>query len=89
MRRIAELEEVTVQTPPVTFKVPGYGGRLQMSQPKPWYSPPFYTKRNASGYKMCLGVVVNGGNWPGISVEVYLMQGQNDDKLIWPFKGES
>lgn len=89
MRRIAELEEkleeATVQTPPVTFKMPGYSSRLQMTPPKPWYSPPFYTTGNASGYKMCLGVVVET---QGISVEVYLMQGQNDNKLIWPFEGD-
>ena len=52
------------------------------------YSPPFYT--NPKGYKMCISVDANGcgdGESTHISVYVYLMKGENDDYLQWPFTG--
>ena len=54
-----------------------------------WYSPPFYTHRQ--GYKMCLRVVANGwgrGKGTHISVFAYLLRGQFDDHLKWPFGGQ-
>ena len=54
-----------------------------------WYSPPFYT--GPGGYKMCLMVFANGyGDGAGthLSVYVYLMKGEHDDKLTWPFRGD-
>ena len=54
-----------------------------------WYSPPFYT--GPGGYKMCLRVYANGkGDGAGthVSVYVYLMRGEHDDKLTWPFRGD-
>ena len=54
-----------------------------------WYSPPFYT--GPGGYKMCLVVYANGvGDGAGthVSVYVYLMRGEHDDKLTWPFRGD-
>jgi TNF receptor-associated factor 4 len=53
-----------------------------------WYSPHFYTHPN--GYKMCLRVFANGngsGQGTHISVFVYLMQGEFDNQLKWPFQG--
>ena len=53
-----------------------------------WYSPPFYT--HPRGYKMCLSVNANGiGTVEGthVSVYVYLMRGEFDDHLKWPFRG--
>ena len=53
-----------------------------------WYSPPFYT--GPGGYKMCLRVDANGnddGAGTHVSVFVYLMRGEHDDKLTWPFRG--
>ena len=57
-----------------------------------WVSPPFYT--HPKGYKMCLFVNANGngngnGNGKGthVSVYAYLMQGEFDDDLKWPFQG--
>ena len=52
------------------------------------YSPPFYT--HPRGYKMCLRVDTNGhGNGKGthVSVFAYLMRGEFDDQLKWPFQG--
>ena len=53
-----------------------------------WYSPPFYT--HPRGYKMCLNVEANSsGDGRGIHVSVFafLMRGEFDDHLKWPFQG--
>ena len=57
-----------------------------------WFSPPFYS--GPRGYKMCLCVV----NEPRDAYElvsfnnalvcVYLMRGEYDDRLVWPFYGD-
>ena len=52
-----------------------------------WFSPPFYSR--PGGYKLCLKVNTNGdrdGAGSHISVYVYLMRGENDDGLVWPFQ---
>ena len=54
-----------------------------------WYSVPFYSY--PQGYKFCLRVDANGsGNDKGthISVYLYLLKGEFDDHLKWPFRGE-
>ena len=53
-----------------------------------WFSPPFYT--HPQGYKMCLSVYANGsgkGEGTHVSVFAYLMRGEFDDHLKWPFQG--
>ena len=53
-----------------------------------WYSPHFYT--HPCGYKMCLSIDANGigcGEGTHLSVFVYLMRGEFDDQLKWPFRG--
>ena len=53
-----------------------------------WYSPHFYT--HPRGYKMCLSVDANGiGSSEGthLAVFVYMMRGEFDDQLKWPFRG--
>ena len=52
------------------------------------YSPAFYT--SPGGYKMCICVYANGngeGKGTHVSVFAYLMKGENDDHLPWPFTG--
>ena len=52
------------------------------------YSPAFYT--SPKGYKMCIKVFANGeGDSKGthISVFSFLMKGENDNYLPWPFTG--
>ena len=53
------------------------------------HSPGFYT--SPGGYKMCISVDASGkyGEDKGtyVSVYVYLMKGENDDHLPWPFTG--
>ena len=51
-----------------------------------WYSQPFYSSHK--GYKLVLRVDANGnGSSKGthLSLAVYLMQGEYDDELSWPF----
>jgi TNF receptor-associated factor 4 len=52
------------------------------------YSPPFYT--SPGGYKMCIRVFANGvkeGRGTHVSIYAYLMKGENDAHLPWPFTG--
>ena len=54
-----------------------------------WFSAPFYT--HLGGYMMCLSVDANGvgvGEGTHVSVFVYLMRGEFDDLLKWPFRGD-
>ena len=53
------------------------------------YGSPFYS--HIGRYKMCLRVDANGlgsGKDTHISVYVCLMQGEQDDRLKWPFRGD-
>ena len=53
-----------------------------------WYSPPFYT--HTHGYRMCINVDANGwGATKGthLSVHGFLMRGDFDDDLEWPYQG--
>ena len=54
-----------------------------------WYSPAFYT--HVGGYKMCLEIDANGwgsGEGTRVGVALYMMKGEFDSHLKWPFKGE-
>ncbi len=53
-----------------------------------WYSIPLHTHHQ--GYKFCLGVVANGhgiGHGSHVSAFIFLMSGDYDDYLTWPFRG--
>ena len=53
------------------------------------FSPPFYT--SPGGYKLCISVDANGinqGKRSHISVFAFLMRGENDNHLPWPFTGK-
>ena len=61
---------------------------LQVTNEEGWFSDPVHS--HFGGYKMCLRVDANGhkeGKGTHVSVYVYLMRGDNDDNLKWPFKG--
>ena len=52
-----------------------------------WYSRPFYSAPH--GYKLCLCIVANGygeGAGTRVSVSIFLMKGENDHQLQWPFE---
>ena len=48
-----------------------------------WYSPPFYS--HLHGYKLCLEVRQNRLRPKFMVVSAYLMRGEFDDQLQWPF----
>ncbi len=53
-------------------------------------SPPFYSHPN--GYKMCLQIYPNGydiGLNTHMSLFVFIMRGEFDDTLQWPFTGRA
>ena len=68
---------------PVKFKVADFD-QLKRSSIK-YYCPAFYT--SSQGYKMCICIHANDRKGTHVSVFVYLMCGENDDHLPWPFTG--
>ena len=72
--------------PPWVIKIEGFQEKKEKNED--WYSDPVYS--HFGGYKMCLRVYANGngsGKSTHVSVSAYLMRGDNDGKLKWPFKG--
>ena len=81
------LEKLThTGTLPVSFIMPDFAQhKLDDDE---WFSPPFYT--HTHGYKMCLRVHANGfgdAKRKYVSVFNFLMQGEYDDELEWPYTG--
>ena len=79
--------EGTLSSPyvPCTVVMPHFS--KHKSDDDRWYSHPFYSV--PGGYNLCLCVNANGfGSGAGthVSVFVYLMQGENDHQLQWPFQ---
>ena len=71
---------------PFTFDIPNF--KQKKSSNSVWYGPSFYT--HPRGYKMCLRVDANGngdGKNSHVSVFLYMMQGEYDECLKWPFRG--
>ncbi len=58
-----------------TFKISNFAPMFMV------YGPPFFT--SPGGYKMCVRISSKEGY---LSVFLYLMQGENDDILPWPFR---
>ena len=48
-----------------------------------WFSPPFHS--GPEGYKMCICVLSKDPFYSALSV--YLMRGEHDAMLMWPFRG--
>jgi len=76
-----------LRTPPVTFKMTGFSKKETGEM---WSNPPFYSHKG--GYKMCLKVYAQGlmlnGDEDHVAMVVFLMKGQNDGDLVWPFRRE-
>ena len=71
---------------PLTYTIGKYEQLKQAN--KWWYSRPFYS--HYCGYKFGMFVFCNGvldGKDSHISVFLYLVRGEYDDELEWPFKG--
>ena len=74
--------------PPVVFTVTDFQREKQADEV--WTSPPYYT--HIGGYKFCLKMYPNGlgrGKGTHVSVYAYLMRGEHDDELEWPFEGST
>ena len=70
----------------ITFKVTEYGKKKK--DDVVFQSPSFYT--SSTGYHMCCAVLPNGdreGN-ETLSVHAFMLKGEHDNKLSWPFVGE-
>ena len=83
MEEIQKLR-LTVGELPIDFKV-----NYASEEEEVVYSPSFYT--HPDGYRMCIRMDPNGdgdGKGTHVSVFTYLMKGQFDDHLKWPFRGE-
>lgn len=77
---------------PIIVKFDQFHQHLQSADAK-WFSVPFFT--HDEGYKMCLRVMANGngdgrgsGQGTHISAHFYLMQGEYDESLVWPYTGK-
>ena len=68
------------------FTITEYSKRKQFNNI--YFSPPFTT--SPQGYRLCLIVYSNGAgssNGSHLSIYAYIMKGQHDDRLQWPFTG--
>ena len=73
-------------TPPFTFTITDFPKKMKHDVVV--HSPPFFTHHR--GYKMCLQVYCNGndrGKGKFLSIFAYLLKGEYDDFLRWPFYG--
>ena len=71
--------------PPCTLSLHNFSEHKRVGDE--WWNKPFYT--GPDEYKLMLRVDANGsgsGKGTHVSVYVYLMKGENDDILTWPFK---
>ena len=71
--------------PPTAIVMPQFS--QHKTDDEEWFSQPFYSQ--PGGYKLCLRVDANGhGNGKGthVSVYIFLMKGENDYQLQWPFE---
>ena len=90
----SSLATVSTNTPnpvsPVIIKWPDYNEVKQIAKDikygnRGYYTRPFYTHHN--GYKMQLHVYPYRDQNKCISIYWYLMQGETDDHLKWPYTG--
>lgn len=74
------------QMPPFYFTLDNFDHYKKNSLK--WFTPAFYT--HCLGYRMCIGVDAGGhsvGEGSHVSLLVYLLPGEHDDSLNWPFRG--
>ena len=84
---------VCIKKPPwleeaaLSFTITRFSDRIRLQDI--YWSPPFYT--SARGYRMCLKVCPAGngtGKGTHLSMIGYLMKGDYDDELNWPFTAD-
>ena len=82
------LPEYLFNLAPIELVVPDFRKLKEAFWYTEWYSPSLLT--HEKGYKFCLKVIPNGdgsGKNSHVSVFVYLMKGEFDNDLVWPFEG--
>ena len=82
--------ESRVCVPPIRFTMKEFERhkRERQNGTAEWLSPSFYT--HPQGYRMCLGVFADGirsDTGTHVTAQVYIMQGEFNDHLKWPFRG--
>ena len=85
IRETSRLRMFTPNPLPITFTINKFDQLRQSG--KWWYSRPFYT--HYCGYKLGMFVFCNGvldGKGTHLSVFLYLVRGEYDDELEWPFR---
>ena len=81
MEKIDTIHSV-LSSAPLTITLTGY--QEKKKNVIDWYSPPYYT--HLLGYKMCVNVDVRPTD-KLLDVFSYLLPGEYDDGLKWPFRG--
>ena len=74
------------RNPPVLFRLSDFSD--YQDDDEDWHSPAFYT--HPGGYRMCLRIYTNGSSdvrGTHLSCYIYLMRGDYDEQLEWPFRG--
>lgn len=85
-RDISRLRQFVPTPLPITFTINKFDQLRQSG--KWWYSRPFYS--HVGGYKLGMFVFCNGvldGKGSHLSVFLYIVRGEYDDDLDWPFLG--
>jgi len=77
---------IPVPLSPAVIEITNYNSTVAKTR-ELYFSKPFYT--HSGGYKMQLSVYPNGTtrNSTHLSLSIYIMKGENDDHLEWPFAG--
>ena len=81
-----QIQQICTPICPVEMTMANFG--QHMKDKDRWYSLPYYT--HLKGYKMCLCVDANGnsgGCGTHTSIIIFLMKGEFDRHLKWPFRG--
>ncbi|XP_065887779.1 TNF receptor-associated factor 4-like [Dysidea avara] len=79
---------IPVPLSPVVLEITNYNSIATKTRGLQYFSVPFYT--HSGGYKMQLGIYPNGTtarNSTHLSLSIYIMKGENDERLDWPFAG--
>ena len=79
-------DNICIKSDSPTFKLTGFD--TQKRDNISFYSPQFYS--STKGYNFSVSIMANGENdveGTHVSVYAYLMKGDNDDSLTWPFTG--
>lgn len=87
LKEVKSLNGMGLYSPETIIIMPAFS-QYKQNETSEWFSPPFYT--HWAGYKLCLKVYPNGygnGKRTHLSWFIYLMRGEFDDSLIWPFSG--